>query len=423
MAHIVFILGSYHPNFQAVGICVRNVINELKRNNEISIICQKTQLNEEVTEEFDGTKIIRTETKLNNFKFKYLDKSKKSSGIKKKLFKLISDSVRVYRYLDAIFSKIIIQHDIVDAYMDSLNHINQKSKIDLIVPCASPFESCVASMKFKAMIFPDVKIVPYLFDNFASNTTIYRNSKLFYKQKYQNHIQQEKLLIGYSETILCMKHYADSFLKIHNNEDILSIVEHPLLINPNKQNNFGFNKNKINVVYTGGLFKKIRNPEYALSVFQKIIENNSKIVIHIFGSGDCKSIIDTFVLKHPNQIINHGYVNVDTAEAARNSCDYLLSIGNISNNQLPSKIFEYMASLKPIIHFAKIKEDKTIHILDNYANKCILYEDFALNNCNISKLRSFLNAKVISVSFEELEERYFDATPKFTSRLLIKQLQ
>ena len=51
---------------------------------------------------------------------------------------------------------------------------------------------------------------------------------------------------------------------------------------------------------------------------------------------------------YPNKIINHGYVDSKIAEAARNSCDFLLSIGNISNNQTPSKIIEYLSISKPI---------------------------------------------------------------------------
>lgn len=421
MAHIVFIIGSYHPNFQAVGICVRNVVNELKKENKITIICQKTKFNEDNAEGFEETQIVRIQTKLNSFKYHFIAKSNKNSGITKKLYKLIADSIRVYRYLNALLSKVILQSDVVEAYLTSLAQVHKEEKIDMIIPCASPFESCVAGVKFK-LSNKEVKLVPYMFDNYACNPAIYRNSKLFYKQKFNNHIQLESLVIRNSDKILCMKHYADSYNKIHNEKNKLLIVEHPLLVETNKNTKFHFDKEKINIVYTGGLFEKIRNPKYALSVFSEIMERNSKIVLHIFGSGDCSLIIDSFIQKHPNQIINHGYVNSNIAEAARNNGNFLLSIGNISNNQLPSKTFEYMASLKPIIHFSKIIDDKTTQILSSYPNTCILFEDFSLLKKNCTMLNQFFNKTIEVVSLETLKKIFFDAIPSYTSRMIKKLL-
>ena len=44
--HIVVLVGSYYPNFSAVGICARNVVDELKKEADISVISQKTDINE-----------------------------------------------------------------------------------------------------------------------------------------------------------------------------------------------------------------------------------------------------------------------------------------------------------------------------------------------------------------------------------------
>jgi glycosyltransferase involved in cell wall biosynthesis len=421
MAHIVFILDDYYPNFQAVGICVRNVINELKKENEITVICQKTEIDEDNIERFEETQIVRIQTKLNSFKHYFIAKSNKSCGITKKLYKRLSDSIRLYRYLNALFSKVILQNDVVESYLNSLTSLHKRKKIDIIIPCASPFESCVAGVRFK-LNNKEVKFMPYMFDNYAFNIAIYRNSKLFYKQKLQNHIKLERLVIGESDNILCMKHYAESYSKIHNKKNILSIVEHPLLVETEKINNFNFDKEKINIAYTGGLFKKIRNPKYALTVLSNVMRKNSNIELHIFGSGNCSSIINAFVKKNPNQIIYHGYVSSIVAESARNSCDYLLSIGNCSNSQIPSKTFEYMSSLKPIIHFSKIREDKTAQILSNYPNTCFLFEDFNLLEKNCKMINQFFNKKIEVFSFQTLKEIFSDALPSYTSEKIKKIL-
>ena len=421
MAHIVFILGNYYPNFQAVGICVKNVINELKKENEITVICQKTGINEVNKEKFEGTQIVRIQTKINSFKHFFTAKSNKSFGITKKIYLLIFDFIRLYSYLKVIFSKVILQEDLVKAYLNSLTNVHKCKKVDIIIPCVSPFETCVAGARFK-LINKEVKLTPYMFDNYASNIAIYRNSKVNYKQKLYNHIKLERFVIHESDEILCMKHYAESYTKIHKSKKKISIVEHPLLVEINKIDKFNFDKEKINIVYTGGLFKKIRNPEYALTVLSNVMKINSDIKLHIFDSGNCSSIINVFVKKYPNQIIHHGYVSNIIAESARNSCDYLLSIGNISNNQLPSKTFEYMSSLKPIIHFSKIIDDKTNLILSSYPNTCILFEDFSLLEKNCAILNQFFNKTNEAVSFEALEKIFFDAIPSYTSEKIKKLL-
>lgn len=421
MAHIVFVVGSYHPNFQAVGICVRNVVNELKKENKITIVCQKKKFNEKNLEEFENTQILRSESKLNSFKHYFIFKSNNNYGFIKLLYTLLARSIRLYRYLNALFSKVILQHDVVEAYFNTLIKLHKREKIDMIIPCSSPFESCLAGSNFKN-IFKEVKLIPYMFDNYAFNIGIYRNSNLFYKRKLNNHIKLERIVIQSSDEILCMKHYAESFTKVHVDKKKISIVEHPLLTKLDKGGYFNFDRQKINIVYTGGLFKKNRNPKYALTLLSKIIEKNSKIVIHIFGSGNCLSIIDSFIQRYPSQIINHGYVSSDIAEAARTHCNYLLSIGNVSNNQVPSKTFEYMASLKPIIHFSKNEDDKTTQILFNYINTCILFEDFNLLGKNCKKLNQFFNKDIEPVSFNKLKNIFFDAIPSFTSEKINKHL-
>lgn len=421
MAHIVFIVNSYHPKFEGVGVCARNVVNELKIKNKVTVICKKTEFNQENSEEFEETQILRIETNLDNFRNYVIAKSQESYAVRKFILTLIGFLLRVYRYLTVIFSKVILERDDVVAYFNSLGKIHAEDKIDIVIPCSSRFESCIAAAKF-TLINEEVKLVPYMFDNYATNISLYRNCRLFYNLKLDNHIALERFVIQESDKILCMKHYAESFIKIHKNIEKLIIVEHPLLVELDNGNDFNFDKEKINIVYTGTLYRKIRNPKYALSVLSNVIERNSEIILHIFDLGDCASMIKKFVKRHPNQIIYHGYVSNIIAESARNSADYLLSIGNISNNQLPGKTFEYMSALKPIIHFAKFKDDKTCRILSSYPNTCILIEDLDLMACNAARINHFFEEIKERISFEALKQIFPDAQPSYTAEKIEKYI-
>ena len=51
-----------------------------------------------------------------------------------------------------------------------------------------------------------------------------------------------------------------------------------------------------------------------------------------------------------------------------NSAHCLLSIGNKNPNQIPSKVVEYLATGKPIIHFTEIDNDPVIKLSDEFDN-------------------------------------------------------
>ena len=51
-----------------------------------------------------------------------------------------------------------------------------------------------------------------------------------------------------------------------------------------------------------------------------------------------------------------------------NSTHCLLSIGNKNPNQIPSKVVEYLATGKPIIHFTEIDNDPVIELSNQFDN-------------------------------------------------------
>ena len=55
-----------------------------------------------------------------------------------------------------------------------------------------------------------------------------------------------------------------------------------------------------------------------------------------------------------------------------NSAHCLLSIGNKNPNQIPSKVIEYLATGKPIIHFTEIDDDPVINLSNEFHNLVIL---------------------------------------------------
>ncbi len=52
--------------------------------------------------------------------------------------------------------------------------MNFKNEQVVLIPCCFPFESVVASIKYKKE-FSNASILPYLFDRFADSSTLHRN--------------------------------------------------------------------------------------------------------------------------------------------------------------------------------------------------------------------------------------------------------
>ena len=64
----------------------------------------------------------------------------------------------------------------------------------------------------------------------------------------------------------------------------------------------------------------------------------------------------------------------------------LVSVGNLNPNQIPSKVIEYVATGKPVIHFAEISDDPVFEISKEFSNLFVITK-----NTNIRNLKKELN--------------------------------
>ena len=46
MKHIVFLLGNYYPYYSAVEKCLGNVIEELEKDNRVTVVSFNTKINQ-----------------------------------------------------------------------------------------------------------------------------------------------------------------------------------------------------------------------------------------------------------------------------------------------------------------------------------------------------------------------------------------
>ena len=121
-----------------------------------------------------------------------------------------------------------------------------------------------------------------------------------------------------------------------------------------------------------------------------------------------------------NGIIAHGKVNSEKAKEARGNANILLSIGNVDSSQTPSKLIEYVATGKPILHFMQCEDDPVTKLLSRYPLSKIIdiragydvgdIEIFIIDNAN--KCLNFDSVKIL----------YHDSDPKYIKEQLLAKI-
>lgn len=103
-------------------------------------------------------------------------------------------------------------------------------------------------------------------------------------------------------------------------------------------------------VYVGTLYKVLRNPVYSCTILKSLTTYIDMKVVFM-GGGDCFDILRNYQRQTNNAIEYIGMQPHDVALKYLDNADVLLSIGNKESPMAPSKIYEYISTGKPIIHF------------------------------------------------------------------------
>lgn len=388
---IVVICGSYMPNYSAVGICAKNIVDEFMRmGHEVYVIAERTVA--PITEKHK--EIIRhISTPLFDLYFS-----------KNKYVKL---TYRVVRFLGAIFSLQNIKNDIVKAYQKELEAIHQQSPIDLIVPFCFPFESLMASRKFFKRT--GTPYIPYIFDNLAINDS-YNRLKLNRVLKQKKHTRLIKGVVADSHKSMIIHSQRPFFEKnLFDLTQKVNFCEHPLLIKPTSKQSHS------NIVFYAGAFLKGYVPSADLAKIIKEILPKTQNKYEFCIMGNDTEPIETLSNSYPGRIINNGRVPYSVVEDKLSSAGFLLSVAEVNGVQMSSKIFSYISNGKPIIHFYYKQDDINKKILERYPSACLI----DILHPDIDLLIRFLSSSHQVLDFETVAEIFYDASPYWNAKNII----
>jgi len=402
MSEFIFLTGQYLPKPGATGLCIHNIAKELaSKGHKVTTICYD-----------DGIKLDRADG-VNIVKIRIPDHLKviQTNNIFKKktilFLSRLSKLINIRNY--PLRSKSLIKK-----YAYAAEPLIKDENDIFVIASYVPLEA-VAALEILKKKHPNVKTIYYSADTLSNEQG---NSSILSQQKREvMGLKWEKRLFACSDMIFIMechkKHYLSYNYNLYHNK--MRIVNFPLLIRNEADCQIKNNECKT-IVYCGTLYRKLRNPRFACEVLIEFLKEADYNVIFL-GDGDCNDILNNAHELSDGKIQYLGMQPHQTAYQYILSADVLLSIGNNDSPMAPSKIYEYMAVGKPIIHFYTYEKDPCLEPLKKYGNALIVKENDA---DAVEKIRTFLKETRI-VGFDSIKDLFLSSTPEYTANIILQK--
>lgn len=202
------------------------------------------------------------------------------------------------------------------------------------------------------------------------------------------------------------------------------VLDFPSLVSPPPAPHVQREGGRLRCVFVGSLYPTLRTPHYALELFCAL--NDPKLELVFVGGGWENYPAD--LLEPYRKILSDRLIVTGPLPAARAAeevarADVLLSLGNGVDNQVPSKIFEYFAAGRPVLHLAKLENDPCRPYFDRWPLALTLLESEGTGPEVLARLSAFLAEKGRSrLPFEEAARLFESNTPQAAARCLEETL-
>ncbi len=413
MTQITFLCSEFYPDFSAVGYCAYQVQKCLKDEFDVSVISFRHGQTQPLEERLDTIQIHRIETDDMRARAEALAASGPMARARFMALRLKGAARR-------LLSPETIDKSLVRAYQARLEAMDPRPEV--IVPVVFPFETVLAALAFKRT-HREVTVIPYLFDDFVDSGSLHV-LKLARALKRGRHLRLECQMLENANAVLSMhplRAHFDHYFPTPLREKI-TYLEHPLLAQPAATCVPRHDDGVTRLCYTGSLIKRVRDPSYLCALLYAIRPRQA-IQADFYVMGNAAGKIPTQTGEGSVQITNHGRVPKPEADAALWSADILLNLGDAQGKQISSKVFEYMATGKPIVHFAYVPDDTVTRVLARYPLALCLVQDRARFDENVRLFSEFITTRRRDMlNFETVKAIYQEALPETSAKVFGRTL-
>ena len=292
-----------------------------------------------------------------------------------------------------------------------LEKINNEKHIDCVVATCLPKQSVFGTLLFKRN-HPDARCIAYCLDTIRSNKHKYL--PLWIHNRMMDNYERE--IFSTFDKVIVMKYGVDEYpsemYKVY--QDKVAILGLPSLeildLNIN-------GKPGKRCVYIGTTYSDIRNPMFAMKVFDLVHTRDSDVVFQIYGSTNMKAEIEQWEREHADCFSYHGHIDHKEVFKLYEDADYIVSLSNTIKGIVAGKTFEIFGTLKPIVHFSDIKNDSSLEFFAQYPNVCIIDYGMSVEEA-ASKIAMFFERGYSLCEKEEVSRIYSYATPKAASTVI-----
>lgn len=289
--------------------------------------------------------------------------------------------------------------------------IIRQNQYDAIITVSWPVSPHVVGSFIHKGIGKNIPWLVDIGDPFSFNKTTPINDFKKFAQKNKNF--EQNLLRDASIVTVTTEETKADYIHFFSVTESKIIVIPPLI--PTKKNELrnsresSSSKNqKIKLVFTGSLRSKNRRPDTLLWLFSRLIsiqEFSDCIELHFYGDiNQCLSSFAPYKDQINKEIFLHGIVKKELVDEVLSKADFLVNIGNVSENQLPSKIVEYLSANRPIINIASNPNDSSWKFLSSsgIALNLLASNPDMINSELVNQVVAFLENPPKSIPAERL---------------------
>lgn len=281
--------------------------------------------------------------------------------------------------------------------VDKLEQRYQEEKFDVVFATSAPFHAVLGSSEF-CRNHPEIKFCCFIWDPYIQNlmSSMRRGALKARRKNMGRAFERAAVIFETPEVFSADKDFIDSPQKVIQ-------LPVPLLqkITPSSTGKPLLNKGKGKVkIFFAGALHGLRDPQF---IMQLLLDDRLKdFELHIAGTGDMSSVRKySGLLK--NRLVFHGYVESRFCYEAMFDTDILLHLGNNTPTQIPGKLFEYMATGKPILHLYFIDNDGCLPYLKKYPNQLSIKAGSDKNTAIDNILKFWQESAGKQYSFSQIE--------------------
>lgn len=397
---ILFICADYFPYEGACACLLNRLLHEgglLKAFGQIDVLSVKKSLQEADCEAVDGVRVYRAMRWSDVGKEQFLQGFRLSPVDAVRGF---AERIYSYRIEKKLFPHHFVQNELVNTFVRALKRIHAE-RYDLIVSISGHNDVMAAAVKFVKRT--GQKLMVYQMDPCSTNVAFPEATRPN-RQKLEREAFETASMIVTTPIIYRELDgvYDEEIRRKMRTIEFPNVTLQPVAdTEPRKDG-------KIRCLFTGVLPMRIRDPGYTLRLFEQIAGDEIELVF----AGVTKAGLPEAYRQKPVTCL--GMLPLCEARKLIEGADVLVNIGNTMTNQIPSKIFEYISTGKPIVNICKNRNCPTIPYMEKYEYALNLFEEEDILEEQAKQLAGFVRQnRGKRMTGAEIEKRFESSTPAY----------